>query len=841
MRLWLLVAAITNVELLKAADNIEYAWCDTIECLLLFAPATRFYAGLEENKFIYIPSEALYNAWGNSSIETFADNTYSKLASNRMYKKSFAPLVKNFTLTYTYIPSLGRFQDVIKPRDEKFSVKQIMDVLMARRISTIYEYDINKKSTCRDKYGYYSNTVDGSETCMSLMSFPPTNFTFQYYAGPVTWNRIRFDDKDYLLRLLLTNNEFSAAHVPDNTNPSMEKYMSCQHTNGAVKPPDNVCYAVFGLFSYSRICCCYNKKCDILQPLTKTLQKYQVCPYGHFDIHEQRPIIRKYEYEEFGAKSIAKLCYLVYNITVIEGKKNEGHVALKASLGGTNDTGEAWYYGAVSDHICRRNITRCLDINTEDVATKRMLLTCYCQDPAQCYNLTLSSFNDFNQFYGRALNKKEQFCKRLSFNFARDIKLKECHTYVDLAYEKPVLLVFLNNMVTYNLVFEFRLNSLEKYDPRLEGKAVTVRLMNGYIMDTVLKDCNNTVYPPKSIADREVRLWYQFRCSFARCDEIFDNKGVAILKDYPDLYPQCLALSKYIYKLKHGDVDRDFEDFFGQLIWGVDVSKSYCVIQYTSPLRKDGSEDFAFITGTVTADDYKNFIRCPNYNRKDSVICVRNKMKIFTYCCRPYFTYESDEEKYRRALRNFIQEDWKLYFLPHSQIKVEKSVNEPGDCLMNRNGLTTNELCEFEPGCYGEFMFSLFKNLKSAGCAQSGVATTMASKDIYRHHIHAGSLCDIKQNYRTRRAIYEGECVVVNNGVQSVDDVPAFWMEDTANQQRLRARKLLCCCEDAVDCHHDLISYVAYYDYYLDENQEKLDEILKTYNLDDIDPWKYRP
>ncbi|CAD5206917.1 unnamed protein product [Bursaphelenchus okinawaensis] len=838
MRLWWLVVVVTNVELLTTAEDVSYVWCDTIECTLLFLPSSDVEKGAEVNKFVYVPNQELYEEWGDNKTEIFIVE-YGNMSSNYMYPGSFAStLFENYTFTYTYIPSLGRFNDIIKPMYPNISsVTAAVEWLMQHRLSTIYSYGKDmKEGRCMDKYGYRANYLPASFTCMSLLNLrsDASLYNKQYYTGPVTWNRIRFDQDDYMLRLMLTNNEMSAILISDDMPLSMADYLTCKHTNLA-DTDVNACHAVFGLFSYSRICCCYTKYCDNLYPSADKLKEYQVCPYGQLDIDEHSPIVRTYEHDHFGEQSIAKMCYVSYDVTV-RNDTNGTVTKMTIRLRGTNDTSESWHEESMGKiQTCRHNITQCPNIEDDGFRTEGMSAQCYCEDPAACFKSMGKTYNILNAFYG-ATDVKDYTCLRITASADSVIAPDICATYIDTQLKKFVRLVLYNNMVSYDYVGTFKNIHLDKYDERLVGKTVNLYYLIGYVQESVL-ECEDTVYPRESIQNRELRAWYFFMCNFTKCDQIFEEKGVEILEKEEKYKPHCLEYKDTVYNLTHADLIEDFEAFFSEMKLENNVNTSFCVIRYISPVFQKDAESYSFKTGIVTSEDYKKEIDCPSSNNKSDDICIANK-HLLTFCCRPYFSamYNGDAANYTGMIQKDFQTKMTDFLVPTNATDIESRVADPGSCILDLNGMTTTDVCVEKPGCFSEFLFSTTKNHISTGCIQSAVATTKESKDVYIHYIHAGSICDIKHHYTKFVTIYNGTCAVVNNGMPSLDDVANYWQEDIADSERLRTRKLLCCCREDTKCGNDLVRYLEYYGDFLDENQDEFElDIKKFYNVDDID------
>ncbi|CAD5206918.1 unnamed protein product [Bursaphelenchus okinawaensis] len=750
----LLITVLSNVELLTARKNY-LAWCDTIECLLLFKPPSSVIPGKPSKKFIYVPSKELIVRWGNGSVDKLLEERYKQAASNHMYNESFSTFFNEFTFSYTYIAELGRFQDIIIPAASvNRPVAQSINFLTDEHVYTIYSFEwiSNRVMRCMDKYGYPTKPIHLSMSCMTLHNMEMSdNVVEEYYSGPVTWNRIRFNETTYLLRYLLTNSDISAASVSDGLlKPSMKDYVTCRHLDTVESSLESKCYSVYGVFSYSRVCCCYHKDCHNMQPDKEDLRTYTICPYGEYNSEDITPTVKGYGLEGFARNIVGLVC-----------------------------------------------------------------------KSGECAQHTATEFPKINNFYGNIMNKVEPLCKRLSF-INNEFKVYFCMSFVDIVKNRTVVLEQYNNIYLNERIFRFIIQDGKDMDPQLAGKKFDINIYNGYVMDSIRSECNATeiVYDDEEIGVNKIRTWIGFRCEWKNCDALFDGLS-AVRASVIILYkPYCFFLNNEEgYMKRVGGIGLDTEVLKGHMILGENVETGFCVMRYMSPDSYLQDPVYGYELRKATNQDYDLNIICPNFGLKSHETCIVND-EFYTLCCLPYFMVHNKTEYKEQVIQSFMKSVSK-WAVSTSASGIANIVKEPGLCEVDVNREQSSDVCPLKPGCFIEYLFSTQKNMKNSGCTQTGVTATQKMEGIHKDHIHLSTICDL--HFKNDNYVYRDQCIVVNNGIETLDKGPVIWGPDTVVQGWLRSTKMLCCCSDFASCSDTLFTGVIYYKYYLDENQEDWD------------------
>ncbi|CAD5206920.1 unnamed protein product [Bursaphelenchus okinawaensis] len=339
---------ITIVELRSFSCNDLLAWCDTIECTLLYIPKDHAGTpGKKANKFLYIPSDDILKRLGNGSVETFQKAHYSDYESNFMKTGPDVDHVQS----YTYIPELGRFQDIIlvppSANVDNTPIINVLDYMKNYTLYTIYSNVSASDNFCRDQYGFSANAINNSETCMSIHKV--IGGTAERYSGPLTFNRIKFEEDDYLLRFLLSNMIVSSGNMSSKTfKDTMETFNTCRHKTDA-KDEDNKCYSVLSMFGYASICCCYTQKCKSIN-MFGTRQYRQIGYGSQYDSNGTGLHVNEYPFDVFANASIGEYCAIEMRVSI-----NNETVNKKATLDLTLEAGNAT--GSWLDYLVVHHVT----------------------------------------------------------------------------------------------------------------------------------------------------------------------------------------------------------------------------------------------------------------------------------------------------------------------------------------------------------------------------------------------------------------------------------------------------------------------------------------------------
>ncbi|CAD5206919.1 unnamed protein product [Bursaphelenchus okinawaensis] len=158
---------------------------------------------------------------------------------------------------------------------------------------------------------------------------------------------------------------------------------------------------------------------------------------------------------------------------------------------------------------------------------------------------------------------------------------------------------------------------------------------------------------------------------------------------------------------------------------------------------------------------------------------------------------------------------------------VEEIVQEPSTCTMYDDFEEGTDMCELYSGCFMEYYITRAQNYQNGGCVQGALDE---STEKFYSNVNSGIVCGISSSYRSRRYIYYGQYVIVNNGVDGVDGgVPVKVIQDAKPTDRLRWTKVVNCCEKSQDCA--LPSQIFYFHDFTDERKEFFDNQLQRFGL----------
>ncbi|CAD5206922.1 unnamed protein product [Bursaphelenchus okinawaensis] len=837
---WRIVAiAITIVELQakERAAVDKLAWCDTIECQLLFLSSDVDYLrGNSKNQFSYVPSEDLLDAWG-PDVGILVKEHYTDFESNGMYPGAFTTLKEPLQFTYTYIPELGRFQDIIlrtegkAKLDDKKTPANLMNYSKTAGPYSIFSF--GKTEGCLDSYGYYTNRAYNSYTCMYLMNVRGRDG--EIYAGPLSWNRIQFLPNDYYLRFLLTNRSFavSGLNLSDDQLPSMKDFTTCIHAPEA-NNQKSVCYTLFGIYMYSTVCCCYDGNCDKVELPADTQRNYLTCPVGEYTSAYNAPRILETTYDEMGQTAIGTHCELMHQVG-IEMHGDVKTATLVSRMGGRNLTDEEKFRlkQAMADDgvACYINQTICPGAVPSDYQKDGITTFCVCNTTMNCFRHTNEHFKFINQFFGRILLKDaEQMCKKFTFlndSFYTD----RCQSLYDPRKEESVNLYQDNN---FHEVYIILKDELTKKDIGLPGEGeFNLYLLNGFILDRVIDSCTpeEAVYTEQETGVRNSLLFIQFTCKWPMCDEYFDEHGKEIMEALKGYKPLCAEYeftshSRENFYARHGTIDYDFAYLKAHIELLENTETGYCMFKYVAPETED-SDDYGYIVRRAHAYDMK-MMKCPSVGAENPEMCTSNPETNYV-CCLPFIEKLMPRDSYVTWLFKAFNESVTGLSIASTADAVSKEVDSPGKCAVYSQGDDTTggmmDLCGAEVGCYTEFLNTAKKSGKTGGCVTAALDYTRANPV---QPFHAASLCRLTNVTAYSVYPYKNVCAFVDNNKPTLDDgYKMIWPDDISDTDRLRSSKIVCCCMEPSGCKYDFDP--LYYGAFLDEYQVEIQEWIDNY------------
>ncbi|CAD5210304.1 unnamed protein product [Bursaphelenchus xylophilus] len=804
----------------QTSPSLSFPWCETIECTMLFVSDLSTDDVDDDDKFYYVfvPGEDILAKWGNGSVETLIQKHYTSLEHNEYTSLIFSDSPHFPRFSYAFIPELGRFQDIILG-EKAHTPDQLIEFVQKTGPYSIYSFQEETKG-CVDKYGYPTRNIYNSTTCMSIMNLGASSDRLEYYSGPLTWNRIQFTKEDLLLRWVLTNQTFATVDYQGKLH--IDKFLSCRHTENGTS--GSVCYSSYNIFQFASVCCCYEKFCNLVDPLKDQMLGLVRCPAGHYSSLGVAPRINSYQYADFAQNSVGQYCGLSYEASQPNGQHPRFNITL-FSVNLTGENAESLRESLNKSQVaCFLDDFKCpgalITIST-NTGGRRMGANCTCVDPEECIKRAKQHYHTLNRYFG---NDVKVECAHKTF-YDSEFHLDSCNVYYDLVKERPVGLSENNNFYTVNVIARFQIKHLSE---ALKDKNVTLSLLSGSVFKGVADKCsvNDAVYNKNEVGVKNKRLFLHFICGWKKCDEVISIGSTSIVNGLTDYIPQCAYLSGSLdgysnYFPRTGAVADDLNRLVDKLELVMSKYTGYCLLQYLSPDTIGDGAINGFVVKNASIEDVSD-LKCPSMTEGD--FCHGN-LGTGTLCCLPFIKNQRSFEDYKKMIRSLFGVFVDDLSLAKDTARIEEVVKKPGSCNVNADEKNSNDECAREKGCFVEYLFTLDKNRRTSGCSTSATDLTILSDDQYHQHIHAASICQIYMNGKAEP--FKDMCLLVNNGIESLDGSVFLWPKYTEGDL-LRSSKLVCCCKKAMNCDSDVSRFQLYYSNFLDEENFKSEHWLEN-------------
>ncbi|CAD5206921.1 unnamed protein product [Bursaphelenchus okinawaensis] len=776
------------------------------------------YSNWEDRYSLFLCSKPRHDQ-GMGEPEQLYETHYQKLEVNKMDPKVFYETEKSPRFSYTFVPELGRFQDIVLiwPEDKSTPI-DLLDKMDEGPYS-IFAFEAAKG--CVDKYGYFANRIYQSVTCMSLQNLRlnKTKEPHRYYAGPITFNRVRFDEDDYMLLYLLTNRSTNMRTSDSSlmNSMSMKNFVTCKHAETKDTDLDPQCHSAYNIFDFSRICCCFHGNCTTVDR-EYFENKDLKCPIGEYNATGFLPPIMQYDYDEYGYASRKKFCQV--EMLVLTGNNNtELYVKLNGSqhiiMGPANialDDGEM---------VCGLQATQCAgDLNTVTY-NKDFAMKCYCPEELLCANYPRSVYETWNLFAGRLQDKEHMsWCQRVPF-FGNELHPHVCHVFYDVQKKRPVVLVDNYNFFLIGEMYFITDDIPFPSDPKADITLVT--FLSGIVTRKVIDDCQTSedvVYEEEDV--NQHRLFYFFTCEAKNCDlYIEDNidKYTETLKEYE---PQCMTIiAEHNFMKRVGDYKEDRAAIIENTVMKNATQTGFCFFQYISE-ESQHTEDVGYVIRPALPSDIKNH-PCPTYNVDP---WCRYNEETLSFCCLSFnqkIYSGSKVEEYKWYIFIAIQAQLSPNVVATGEDAINDTVSEPGKCAVHsvNDGLlgVSEDQCGEQRGCYDEFVYVARSLRRVSGCTTDAVTAVIKNGT---RPIHGGVICSIKQHVHDHNYPYRDECIVADTGLPYADGLKITWPNETMGD-RLQSTKVICCCHEKA-CDDLTTKLVFYYADFVDGHEDDLKE-----------------